>query len=78
MGITTATKTDSSIALVRIAFTEPFRIAMSNSGITANDYFRKNSLPLHKLESPGALVPEKLFWRLINQVAREYRARKGI
>lgn len=63
------TDSDASIALVKAAFAEPFRIAMENNGVTAEDYFRKNSLPLAPLDDPDSLVPEKPFWRLVNQVA---------
>jgi len=64
-----AAKSGPSIALVRAAFAEPFRIAMQNNGIDADDYFRSNSLPLRRFENPESLVPENPFWRLVNRVA---------
>jgi AraC-like DNA-binding protein len=63
------TKTTPHIALVTAAFAEPFRIAMQNNGIDPEWYFRQNGLPLADLEDPASLIPQKPFWRLVNQVA---------
>lgn len=64
-----SSKDRKPIGVVKAAFAEPFRIAMRNNGVAADDYFRKNSLPLAPLDNPDSLVPEKPFWRLVNQVA---------
>ena len=58
-----------AIPLVKAAFVVPFRIAMKKNGIDADRYFRKFRLPQADTFDPEALVPEKPFWRLINQVA---------
>jgi AraC-like DNA-binding protein len=63
------TKTSPAIPLVKAAFVVPFRIAMEKNGIDADRYFRKFRLPQTGAFDPEALVPEKPFWRLINQVA---------
>jgi AraC-like DNA-binding protein len=63
------TKTGPAIPLVKAAFVVPFRIAMEKNGIDADRYFRKFRLPQTGAFDPEALVPEKPFWRLINQVA---------
>ena len=42
---------------------------MENNGVSAEKYFRKVRLPTSELNDPDALIPEKPFWRLINQVA---------
>ena len=60
---------DHQIPLVKAAFIEPFRIAMERNGISADAYFRKFRLPVSMLVDAETLVPEKPFWRLINQVA---------
>ena len=60
---------DPEIPLVKAAFAAPFRIAMENNGVSADQYFRKFRLPTSELGDPEALIPEKPFWRLINQVA---------
>lgn len=62
-------KVITSIALVKAAYATPFRLAMQRNGLSPEYYFRKNNLPLHGLDDPDSLVPEKPFWRLINQVA---------
>ena len=54
---------------MKAAFAAPFRIAMENNGLSADQYFRKFRLPTAELSDPEALIPEKPFWRLINQVA---------
>jgi len=61
--------TAPSIPLVKAAFTIPFRIAMENNGVSTDTYFKKFRLPLAVLDDPESLIPEKPFWRLINQVA---------
>ena len=55
--------------MVKAAFIEPFRIAMERNGISAEAYFRKFRLPVSMPANAETLVPEKPFWRLINQVA---------
>jgi len=65
----TRTGKDPEIPLVKAAFAAPFRIAMENNGLSAEQYFRKFRLPTSELSDPEALIPEKPFWRLINQVA---------
>jgi AraC-like DNA-binding protein len=65
----TRTSKDPEIPLVKAAFAAPFRIAMENNGVSAEQYFRKFHLPTSELGDPEALIPEKPFWRLINQVA---------
>ena len=42
---------------------------MRNNSIDPELYLRKNGLPLAVLEDPASLVPQKPFWRLVNQVA---------
>ena len=63
------TVTTPSIPLVKAAFVIPFRIAMENNGVSTDTYFKKFRLPLAVLDDPESLIPEKPFWRLINQVA---------
>jgi AraC-like DNA-binding protein len=63
------TKTGPAIPLVKAAFVVPFRMAMEKNGIDADRYFRKFRLPQTGAFDTEALVPEKPFWRLINQVA---------
>jgi AraC-like DNA-binding protein len=58
-----------AIPLVKAAFVLPFRIAMEKNSIDADRYFRKFRLPQSDTFDPDALVPEKPFWRLINQIA---------
>lgn len=58
-----------SIPLVKAAFIIPFRIAMENNGVSADQYFKKFRLPLAEFDDPESLIPEKPFWRLINQVS---------
>ncbi len=65
----TSTRDEPEIPLVKAAFAAPFRIAMENNGVSAEQYFRKFRLPTSELNDPDALIPEKPFWRLINQVA---------
>ena len=60
---------DHQIPLVKAAFLEPFRIAMEQNGISADTYFRKYRLPISRPVDAQTLIPEKPFWRLINQVA---------
>lgn len=60
---------EPDIPLVKAAFAAPFRIAMENNSVSADQYFRKFRLPTAELNDPDALLPEKPFWRLINQVA---------
>ena len=60
---------EHQIPLVKAAFLEPFRIAMERNGISAETYFRKFRLPVSMPADTETLVPEKPFWRLINQVA---------
>ncbi len=55
--------------MVKAAFAEPFKIAMENNGLSPESYFRKFRLPVSNLDDPNALIPEKPFWQLINQVA---------
>ena len=57
------------IPLVKAAFIEPFRIAMERNGISPDVYFSKFRLPVSMPADAETLVPEKPFWRLINQVA---------
>ena len=59
----------ASITLLRAAFAEPFRIALERNGLVPGHWFRKVRLPMRKLTDPDALIPEKPFWHLINQVA---------
>jgi AraC-like DNA-binding protein len=61
--------TDPELPLVKAAFLAPFRMAMESNGISADVYFRKFRLPASEIEDPAALIPEKPFWQLINQVA---------
>jgi AraC-like DNA-binding protein len=63
------TNATPAIPLVKAAFVVPFRIAMEKNGIDADRYFRKFRLPQSDAFDPEALVPEKPFWRLVNQVA---------
>ncbi len=63
------TEAAPAIPLVKAAFVTPFRIAMENNGVDTDQYFKKFHLPLSDLVDPETLVPEKPFWRLINQVA---------
>ncbi|MGB5457274.1 MAG: helix-turn-helix domain-containing protein [Gammaproteobacteria bacterium] len=65
----TRTSKDPEMPLVKAAFAAPFRIAMENNGVSAEQYFRKFRLPVSELNDPEALIPEKPFWSLINQVA---------
>lgn len=60
---------EHQIPLVKAAFIEPFRIAMEHNGISADTYFRKYRLPVATPADVQKLIPEKPFWRLINQVA---------
>lgn len=65
----TDTNATPAIPLVKAAFAVPFRTAMENNGIDADRYFRKFRLPQADTFDPEARIPEKPFWRLINQVA---------
>lgn len=65
----TDTKAAPAIPLVKAAFVVPFKVAMANNGVDADQYFKKFRLPLAELDDPDRLVPEKPFWQLINQVA---------
>ncbi|UCB55911.1 MAG: helix-turn-helix domain-containing protein [Thiotrichales bacterium] len=65
----TRVRENPDIPLVKAAFAASFRIAMENNGVSAEQYFRKFHLPTSELTDPDALIPEKPFWRLINQVA---------
>jgi len=65
----TDTNATPTIPLVKAAFVIPFRMAMEKNGIDADRYFGKFRLPQSDSFDPEALVPEKPFWRLINQVA---------
>lgn len=62
-------KSELSIALTKAAFLEQFKDALENNGVSAEQYFRKVRLPLAKMYDPEALLPEKPFWQLVNQVA---------
>jgi len=62
-------KSEPSIALTKAAFVEQFRKALDNNGVSTEQYFRKFRLPLAEIYDPEALLPEKPFWRLVNQVA---------
>ena len=60
---------EHQIPLVKAAFIESFRVAMQQNGISADTYFRKYRLPISRPVDAETLIPEKPFWRLINQVA---------
>jgi AraC-like DNA-binding protein len=42
---------------------------MENNGISPDVYFKKFHLPVSEPDDPHALIPEKPFWQLINQVS---------
>ena len=62
-------QSEPPVALVKAAFLQQFKTAMRNNRVAIEPYFKKLRLPLVDMYDPEALIPEKPFWHLINQVA---------
>jgi len=68
------TASSSSIPLVRAAFGRPFLLTLSRLGIPLTRYQRQYSISISDHEDPLALMPERPWWLLANDVAN----REGI
>ena len=62
-------QSEPPVALVKAAFLQQFKTAMEDNKVAIEPYFKKLRLPLVDMYDPEALIPEKPFWHLINQVA---------
>ena len=62
-------QSEPPVALAKAAFLQQFKTAMENNKVAIEPYFKKLRLPLVDMYDPEALIPEKPFWHLINQVA---------